>query len=139
MTFQQLTYVVEVARCASINKAAERLYTHQSNVSSVLRQLEDEDPLLQCSWNQEKREVWARLTGRLQVEVLEALLRERWGVDASFSEPSVIYKETPAGVGEGFESYTWPKPCWAEVRFLVEPLPRGSGFQYECRVSPGRG
>ena len=27
MTFQQLTYVVEVARCASINKAAERLYT----------------------------------------------------------------------------------------------------------------
>lgn len=42
MTFQQLTYVVEVARCASINKAAERLYTHQSNVSSVLRQLEDE-------------------------------------------------------------------------------------------------
>lgn len=42
MTFQQLTYVVEVARYASINKAADHLYTHQSNVSSTLRQLEDE-------------------------------------------------------------------------------------------------
>ena len=42
MTFQQLTYVVEVAHCASINKAAEHLYTHQSNVSNVIRQLEEE-------------------------------------------------------------------------------------------------
>ena len=42
MTFQQLTFVVEAARCMSINKAAERLYTHQSNVSNVIRQLEGE-------------------------------------------------------------------------------------------------
>lgn len=42
MTFQQLTYAVEVARCSSINKAAEHLYTHQSNVSNIIRQLEDE-------------------------------------------------------------------------------------------------
>ncbi len=42
MTFQQLTYAVEVARYASINKAAEHLYTHQSNVSNLIRQLEDE-------------------------------------------------------------------------------------------------
>lgn len=42
MTFQQLSFAVEVAKCASINKAAERLYTHQSNVSSTIKQLEDE-------------------------------------------------------------------------------------------------
>ena len=42
MTFQQLTFVVEVAKCSSINKAAERLYTHQSNVSNTLKQLESE-------------------------------------------------------------------------------------------------
>lgn len=132
MRAYHLTEPLMLSKVTALDPAQQPL------LNEALRQLEDEDPLLQCGWNQEKREVWARLTGRLQVEVLEALLRERWGVDASFSEPSVIYKETPAGVGEGFESYTWPKPCWAEVRFLVEPLPRGSGFQYECRVSPGR-
>lgn len=42
MTFQQLSFVVEVAKCASFNKAAEQLYTHQSNVSKTIKQLEDE-------------------------------------------------------------------------------------------------
>ena len=42
MTFQQLTFAVSVAKYASINKAAEQLYTHQSNVSNALKQLEDE-------------------------------------------------------------------------------------------------
>ena len=42
MTFQQLNFAVEVAKCASINKAAEQLYTHQSNVSNTIKQLEEE-------------------------------------------------------------------------------------------------
>ncbi|WP_322168890.1 translation factor GTPase family protein [Acutalibacter caecimuris] len=107
-------------------------------LTQALGQLEDEDPALGCEWNREKQELWARLTGKLQIEVLEALLAGRWGLRARFGEPSVIYRETPAAPAEGYESYTWPKPCWAEVRFQVEPLPRGSGLQYECRVSPGR-
>ncbi|RKJ38771.1 GTP-binding protein [Acutalibacter sp. 1XD8-33] len=107
-------------------------------LTAALRQLEDEDPALGCEWNREKQELWARLTGKLQIEVLEALLLQRWEIRARFGEPSVIYRETPASPAEGFESYTWPKPCWAEVRFLVEPLPRGAGFQYECLVSPGK-
>ena len=42
MTFQQLEYGLETARCTSINKAAEKLYTHQSNLSNIIKQLEDE-------------------------------------------------------------------------------------------------
>lgn len=42
MTFQQLLFAVEVSKCDSFNKAAEQLYTHQSNVSTVIKQLEDE-------------------------------------------------------------------------------------------------
>lgn len=42
MTFQQLSFVVEVANCESINKAAERLYTSQSNVSNSIKALEEE-------------------------------------------------------------------------------------------------
>ena len=42
MTFQQLSFAVEVAKCASFNKAAEQLYTHQSNISNTIKQLEDE-------------------------------------------------------------------------------------------------
>lgn len=42
MTFQQLGFVVEVAKCESINKAAEQLYTSQSNVSNNIKALEEE-------------------------------------------------------------------------------------------------
>ena len=42
MTFLQLTFAVEVARSTSINKAAEQLYTSQSNVSNSIKALEDE-------------------------------------------------------------------------------------------------
>lgn len=42
MTFQQLMYVVEIARCGSINKAAQHLFLSQSNISSSVRDLEEE-------------------------------------------------------------------------------------------------
>ena len=39
MTFQQLLYVVEIARCRSMNKAAQQLFLSQSNISSSVRDL----------------------------------------------------------------------------------------------------
>lgn len=105
---------------------------------TALRKLCDEDPSLGMEWNREKREVWVRISGKIQLEVLEALLLERWEVRVSFGKPSVIYRETPASAAEGFEAYLAPKPCWAVVKLWIEPLPRGSGFRYESKVSPGR-
>ena len=42
MTFQQLTYVVEISRCGSINKAAHKLFLSQSGISTAVRELEEE-------------------------------------------------------------------------------------------------
>ena len=42
VTFQQLTYVVEVSKCGSINKAAKNLFTSQSSLSHSIRALETE-------------------------------------------------------------------------------------------------
>lgn len=42
MTFQQLTYVVEISKCGSINKAAHKLFLSQSGISTAVRELEDE-------------------------------------------------------------------------------------------------
>lgn len=98
---------------------------------SALRELADEDPLLGCKWEPSEREILISCTGRMQLEVVDALLKDRYGLTVSFSEPSVIYKETPAREGDGFEAYTMPKPCWAVVKLHFEPLPRGSGVVYD--------
>lgn len=42
MTFQQLTYVVEISKCGSINQAAHKLFLSQSGISTAVRELEEE-------------------------------------------------------------------------------------------------
>ena len=101
---------------------------------SALSELSDEDPLLDLLWLPDERELHLKITGTIQLEVLEELIAQRFGLHAAFSKPTVIYKETPAAKGVGYESYTWPKPCWAQVELTIEPLPRGSGVVFESAI-----
>lgn len=98
---------------------------------SALRELSDEDPFLNCRWEKFEREILISCTGKIQLEVISSLLRDRYSLSAEFSEPSVIYKETPSAAGYGFEAYTMPKPCWAVLKLKFEPLPIGSGVIYD--------
>ncbi|MBE6931338.1 MAG: TetM/TetW/TetO/TetS family tetracycline resistance ribosomal protection protein [Ruminococcaceae bacterium] len=102
----------------------------------ALTELCDEDPALSFQWIERRQELHLRTTGRIQLEVLQSFLRERYNLAVTFTAPSVIYKETPREAAVGRDDYTWPKPCWACVDFLIEPLPEGSGLQYESICSP---
>ena len=97
----------------------------------ALNQLSDEDPLLACRFSKAEREILLSITGKIQLEVLTSLLWERYQLRANFSAPTIIYKETPTKSGYGFDAYTMPKPCWAVVKFFIEPLPQGSGVVYD--------
>lgn len=100
----------------------------------ALQELSDEDPLLDVQWLQSERELHIKVMGEIQLEMLSSVLAGRYGLSVRFDKPSVIYKETPAKAGEGFIAYTMPKPCWAILRFQIEPGPRGSGLHYEADV-----
>lgn len=101
---------------------------------AAVRELAEEDPLLDMEWEKEERELYIKITGMIQLEVIAAFLKDRFQLEATFDSPSVIYKETPAKAGVGREDYTWPKPCWACIEFAIEPLSRGSGFVFESVV-----
>ncbi len=107
-------------------------------LKSALEELSDEFPMLSLEWRKEKRELTVAVSGKVQAEILQETLMTRFGIDAALGEPSVIYRETPAKAAYGFEAYTMPKPCWAVVKFFIEPLPRGSGFLYESVASEKR-
>ena len=97
----------------------------------ALRELTDEEPHLKMRWEKTEREVDIDLTGQVQLEILDSMLKSRYGIEAAFSPPSVIYKETPTRSGRAFSCYTMPKPCWAIVEMRFDPLPRGSGVQWD--------
>ena len=105
-----------------------------TRLSSALHELADEDPLLDLEFLPDQRELHVKITGWIQIEVLESLLLDRYGLKVSFSSPSIIYKETPSKGGYGFERYWMPKPCWAIMKLHLEPLPRGSGVLYESKL-----
>jgi ribosomal protection tetracycline resistance protein len=106
-----------------------------SSLSNALQVLSSEDPHLDFRWFAEEQELNMRITGVVQTEILVEMLAHRFGLGASFGDPTVIYKETPAGTGFGAERYTMPKPCWAVVKYLIEPGAPGSGIEYSSKVS----
>ena len=99
-----------------------------------LRELEDEDPMLQIVWDERLREIHTRLMGPIQLEILQRLIAERFGWDVRFGAGRVVYRETIAApvLGQGhFE----PLRHYAEVQLWMEPLPRGSGVRVASAVS----
>ena len=101
---------------------------------AAIRELAEEDPLLACAWEPDARELTISIMGEVQIEVLRHLLAARYGIQAEFSPPTVIYKETACNAGQGYERYTMPKPCWAVIELSFEPLPAGSGYVFESIV-----
>lgn len=103
-------------------------------LAQALSELSDEEPYIDAKWENGQKEITISTTGKIQLEVLDNLLKERYSLAAEFSPPTVIYKETPAAKGFARASYTMPKPCWAVVEFLFEPMPRGYGVSYHGRL-----
>ena len=103
-------------------------------LAAALGELSDEEPYIDAKWENGQKEITISTTGKIQLEVLDNLLKERYNLTAQFSPPTVIYKETPSGTGYARARYTMPKPCWAVVEFLFEPMPRGYGVSYHGRL-----
>lgn len=91
-----------------------------------------EDPLLAAV--KTGQDIQMRITGRMQLDVLQEMLATRWGLSVQFGPPKIIYRETISQAATGFYAYTMPKPCWAVIELFIEPLPRGSGVVFESTV-----
>ncbi|MBR3768628.1 MAG: TetM/TetW/TetO/TetS family tetracycline resistance ribosomal protection protein [Clostridia bacterium] len=103
-------------------------------LAAALNELSDEEPYIDAKWENGQKEITISTTGKIHLEVLSNLLKERYNLSAVFSPPTVIYKETPTMSGIGHASYTMPKPCWAVVEFNIEPMPRGYGVSYHGKL-----
>lgn len=99
-----------------------------------LRQLEEEEPELHIVWAGETQEIHVQLMGEVQTEVLQRLIKDRYGVLVEFREGRIIYKETIAGPVEGIGHFE-PLRHYAEVHLLLEPGERGSGMQFSSECS----
>ena len=92
-----------------------------------IRQLEEEEPQLHVIWNEQLKEIHVQLMGEIQLEILRTLIYERFGLEVSFDNGKIAYKETILEAVEGIGHYE-PLRHYAEVHLLMEPAEAGSGI-----------
>ncbi len=95
-----------------------------------------EDPLLNMGKNEQTGALELKVFGQVQMEILRLLTYERYNLCITLEEPQTIFRELPARLGTG--NVLWGEtPFQAAIGITIEPLPQGSGIQYETKVNYG--
>ncbi len=99
-----------------------------------LRLLEEEEPQLRMVWDARLREIRVQLMGAVQLEILQSLIRMRFGWDVTFDTGRISYRETIAAPVEGVGHFE-PLRHYAEVHLILAPLQQGSGLVFDAVCS----
>ena len=85
-------------------------------------------------WDARLREIRVQLMGAVQLEILQSLIRMRFGWDVTFDTGRISYRETIAAPVEGVGHFE-PLRHYAEVHLILAPLPQGSGLVFDTVCS----
>lgn len=100
----------------------------------ALKTLEDENPQLHVTWSEHLQEMDVQVMGKMQLEILEQLLKERFDLAVNFDQGNILYKETITDSIEAVGHFE-PLRHYAEVHLLLEPGERNSGVVFENKCS----
>lgn len=100
---------------------------------SKLKELEEEEPSLHLYWNEELRQIEARLMGDIQIDLLKRLILERFGAECEFGAGKILYQEKIAEKTIGIGHFE-PLRHYAEVQLLMEPAPKGTGLSFDVHL-----
>ncbi|MBE6658661.1 MAG: GTP-binding protein [Ruminococcaceae bacterium] len=117
-----LTYRVNLPAGVPVKETYEKLY-----------QLEEEDPMLHLTLHPATGEIHISLMGEIQMDVLSHAIRERFGLNVTFDQGTIVYRETLSDsvlCAGHFE----PLRHYAEVHLLLEPGEPGSGVTFDSVV-----
>lgn len=109
-------------------------------MGNALSRLAAEDPSFRVTSNTETGQTIIKGMGELHLEIIVDRMKREFGVDAIVGAPQVAYRET---ITQSYDcDYTHKKQSggagqFARVKILFEPLPPGSGYQFENKVVGG--
>ncbi len=111
--------------------------TDVHTVMKSLKTIESEEPSLAVHFNTETQEILIYVMGKIQLEVLQQEIKNRFNTDIAFKNPNVQYRESISAPVIGYGHYE-PMRHYAEVRFRLEPGERGSGITFESQCDKER-
>jgi len=108
-------------------------------VSSIHR-LTDEDPTLVFHRDDQTREMILSGLGQVHIEVTVEKMRRKFGLEVNLKTPKVPYKETIKGkttIQGRYKKQSGGRGQFGDTWLDIEPLPRGSGFEFVDRIVGG--
>ncbi len=112
----------------------------QEKLGIGLGKLAEEDPTFRVASDQESGQTTIAGMGELHLEILVDRLRREHKVEVNVGMPQVAYRETitkHTQVDMKYAKQTGGRGQFAHVKIRAEPLPAGSGFQFENDVVGG--
>ncbi|CUP10471.1 GTP-binding protein [Clostridium disporicum] len=109
------------------------IFDPSNNIKEVLgyfKLLDAEDPALNVVWNEQLQEIHVHIMGKIQLEILKEVVKERFNLDIEFGTCKILYKETINNEVKGYGHFE-PLKHYAEVHLKLEPLSRNSGIDFE--------
>jgi elongation factor G len=105
----------------------------EDKISTSMHRLEEEDPSIRYSRDPQTKELLLYGQGQLHIEVTVAKLKRRFGVDVTLKPPRIPYRETIKSATEAHgrhKKQTGGHGQFGDCKIKVEPLPRGSEFEF---------
>ncbi|MDU1539673.1 MAG: TetM/TetW/TetO/TetS family tetracycline resistance ribosomal protection protein [Paeniclostridium sordellii] len=102
-------------------------------VLNVFKILNDEEPALNVKWNENLKEVHIHVMGKIQLEILKEIVKNRFNIYVDFGKCEILYKETLKVKTIGYGHFE-PLGHYAEVHLLIEPSTRNSGIIFKSNA-----
>ncbi|MCK7595382.1 elongation factor G [Pseudomarimonas salicorniae] len=112
----------------------------EQKLANALHKLGEEDPCFRVEHHSELNETVIRGLGELHLKLMLERMKERYGVDVTTRPPRIAYRETISSRADGHHRHkkqTGGAGQFGEVFLRIEPLPRGTGFEFVDEVKGG--
>jgi elongation factor G len=112
----------------------------EDKISTAMQRLREEDPTIGYTRDPQTHELLLAGQGQLHIEVTVAKLKRRFGVEVNLKPPRIPYRETITAATEAHgrhKKQTGGHGQFGDCKIRVEPLPRGSDFQFEDDIFGG--
>jgi elongation factor G len=112
----------------------------EDKLGSLLQRAAEEDTSFKIEYNKETKQAVISGMGELQINIILSKIKDKHGIDYETSTPLVAYRETvltPAKASYKHKKQTGGHGQYGEVYLEIEPLPRGSGFEFADKIVGG--
>ena len=112
----------------------------EDKISTSMQRLKEEDPSISYTRDPQTHELLLGGQGQLHIEVTVAKLKRLFGVEVALKPPRIAYRETIILATEAHgrhKKQTGGHGQFGDCKIRVEPLPRGSDFQFEDDIFGG--